>query len=216
MRIQDVTQEIADGLGLKSAHGALIAGVEPKGPAANAHLQTGDVIQSLNGKDIDGRALPRLVAELAGGSVAHLGIWRKGQQMNINITIGALPEEKTDKADNAHPAAKNPAQGSMTVAGMGFTVGEIDDIARQKYNMAEGQKGVLVTGVTDDSPAAERGLRPGDVVTEVQQAAVNTPTDLRRQLDAARTQHRKTVLFLVQNADGLRWVPFPLPEGSGH
>ncbi|PYD69823.1 DegQ family serine endoprotease [Komagataeibacter swingsii] len=216
VRIQDVTQEIADGLGLKSAHGALIAGVEPKGPAAMAHLQTGDVIQSLNGKEIDGRALPRLVAELAGGSVAHLGIWRKGQEMNVAITIGALPEEKADKADGASQPAKKPAQGSMAITGMGFTVGDLDDIARQKYNMAEGQKGVLVTGVTDDSPAAERGLRPGDVVTEVQQSAVNTPADLRRQLDTARSQHRKTVLFLVQNSDGLRWVPFPLPDGAGH
>nr|WP_281650003.1 DegQ family serine endoprotease [Novacetimonas hansenii] len=215
VRIQDVTQDIADGLGLKSAHGALIAGVEAKGPAAVAHLQTGDVIVTLDGKDIDGRALPRLVAQLPAGSVAHLGIVRHDHPMNVAITIGALPEEKTDKADGK-PAQKTPASGSVAVAGLGFTVGAIDDIARQKYNMPESQKGVVVTGVTDDSPAAERGLRNGDIITEVQQTAVNTPAELKHQIDLVRAQKRRTVLFLVQNSDGLRWVPFPLAESGAH
>ncbi|WP_240162009.1 DegQ family serine endoprotease [Gluconacetobacter azotocaptans] len=212
VRIQDVTQEIADGLGLKAAHGALIAGVEPKGPAASAKLQTGDVIQTLGGKDIDGRALPRLMADVPAGQVVKLGIWRHGQILTVPVTVGALPED-TPEPPAPKPEAK--AQGSMALKGLGFTVGAIDDVARQKYNLAEGQKGVVVTATADDGPAADRGLRAGDVITEVQQSEVASPADVRRLVDAARAQHRRSVLFLVQNADGLRWVPFPLGGDSG-
>ncbi|NVN13312.1 PDZ domain-containing protein, partial [Nguyenibacter vanlangensis] len=111
------------------------------------------------------------------------------------------------------PAAR--PQGSVPLDGLGFTVAAIDDVARQKYNLTEGQKGVVVTQVAQDGPAADRGLRPGDVITEVQQSDVSTPADVRRLLDAARAQHRRSVLFLVQNADGMRWVPFPLDGADG-
>ncbi|MBB2202670.1 DegQ family serine endoprotease [Gluconacetobacter tumulisoli] len=212
VRIQDVTQDIADGLGLKAAHGALIAGVEPKGPAANAKLQTGDVIQSLGGKDIDGRALPRLMADVPAGQVVTLGIWRHGRTLAVPVTVGALPE---DMSDQPAPKPEAKPQGSVQLKGLGFTVGAIDDVARQKYNLTEGQKGVVITATAEDGPAADRGLHPGDVITEVQQSEVAAPADLRRLVDAARAQHRRSVLFLVQNGDGLRWVPFPLGEENG-
>ncbi|ACI50918.1 protease Do [Gluconacetobacter diazotrophicus PA1 5] len=212
VRIQDVTQDIADGLGLKVARGALIAGIEPKGPAAAAKLQTGDVIQTLDGKEIDGRALPRLMADESPGRVVSLGVWRHGHVLTVPVTVGALPEEAAE-APAPKPAAT--AQGNVQLQGMGFTVGAIDDVARQKYSLAEGQKGVVVTAVAADGPAADRGLRPGDVITEVQQSEVASPADLRRLVEAARAQHRRSVLFLVQNGDGLRWVPLPLVGGDG-
>ncbi|MFT8644089.1 DegQ family serine endoprotease [Gluconacetobacter sp.] len=211
VRIQDVTQDIADGLGLKAAHGALIAGVEAKGPAAAAKLQVGDVIQTLNGKEIDGRALPRLMADTAPGQVVKLGVWRHGQAVTASVTVGALPEDPKE-APAPKPDAK--AQGSVQLQGLGLTVGAIDDVARQKFNLAEGQKGVVVTSVAQDGAAADRGLRAGDVITQVQQAEVATPADLRRSVDAARAKHRRSILFLVQNADGLRWVPLPLADDA--
>ncbi|GBR02537.1 DegQ family serine endoprotease [Acetobacter oeni] len=212
VRIQDVTQEIADGLNLKPARGALLAGVEPKGPAAKAQLATGDVIQQLNGKTIEGRALPRLIADLPVGSQAHLTVWRKGKTIDVPVTIGTLPETDTDSGSDEKPKKPGAPKQDKTLdlGALGFSAGAITEDTRKQYQLSDSQKGVVVTGVTDGGPASERGLKPGDVVTEVQQTAVNSPAELRKGIEAAQKEKRRSVLLLVHDSDGLRWVPFPL------
>lgn len=140
-------------------------------------MQTGDVIQSLNAQPIEGKALPRLSAQLPVGSVAHLGVWRHGKTLDLPVTIAALPEP----ADETPQKTTAPSKTKETVsfADFGFSVGIIDTAARQKYGLSANQKGVLVTSVQEDGLAADRGLKPGDVITEVQQAEVNTPADLK-------------------------------------
>ncbi|GBQ62729.1 endopeptidase DegP/Do [Ameyamaea chiangmaiensis NBRC 103196] len=211
VHIQDVTQDIADGLNLKPARGALVAEAEPKGPAAAAGIKTGDVIQTLNDKDIEGRSLPRLVAQLPIGKDATFGVWRHGQVLSVKVRIGQLPDDKPDDKAAA-PAKKKDGNGAVAMRDLGLSVATLDDVARQKFNLPSDQRGVLVTDVTDGGPAAERGLKAGDVVTEVSQSPVATPADLSRRIDEARKAHRHSVLFLVQNGDGLRWVPFPLDD----
>ncbi|MFT8719989.1 DegQ family serine endoprotease [Acetobacter sp.] len=214
VRIQDVTQEIADGLGLKPAKGALIAGSDPKGPAAKAHLETGDVIQALNGKPIEGRALPRLIADLPVGSQATLTIWRHGKTQDMPITIGALPESKEEATARQAPKKDTKSSDKDADLGMlGFKGRAVTDDLRRKFRLSDDQKGVVVTDVTDGSPAAERGLKAGDVITQIQQSAVNTPADLHKGVEDARKAHRRSVLLLVHDMDGLRWVPFPLDTG---
>ncbi|MBV1837970.1 DegQ family serine endoprotease [Acetobacter estunensis] len=211
VRIQAVTAEIADGLGLKPAKGALVAGVEPKGPAAQAQLTTGDVIQQLDGKPIEGRALPRLIADLPVGSQAHLSVWRKGKTIDVPITIGALPEPKDEAqtSKSAHPDAGS-AEKSVDLGPFGFRASSITDATRRKFRLSEDQKGVVITDVAEGGPAMDRGLKPGDVITEVQQTPVSTPAQLRQGIEAARKDKRHSVLLLVHDMDGLRWVPFPL------
>ncbi|MFT9315562.1 MAG: DegQ family serine endoprotease [Acetobacter orientalis] len=208
VRIQNVTQDIADGLNLTPARGALVAGVEKDGPAAKAKLQTGDVIQTLNGTAIEGKALPRLSAQLPVGTVAHLGVWRKGKVLDLPVTIGALPETAAEPEKKAEQTPKNAKD--VSFAALGFSVGMLDDAARQKYTLPAGQKGVVITAVKEGGLASDRGLKEGDVVTEIQQAEVSTPTDLKKRIEAAQKTKKKSVLLLVHDADGLRWVPFPL------
>lgn len=212
VRIQDVTRDIADGLNLSPARGALVAGVEPKGPAAAAGLETGDVVRQLNGADVTGKTLPRLIADLAPGTHATLNVWRKGKTLDLPVTIAALPDSDDDDAP-AHPAPGRHDKTPDTNTS-GFTVSSLTDEARKKYRLSDDQKGVVVTNVTEGSPAAERGLKPGDVITGVRQTPVSKPSDLRDALDAARKAKQHSVLLLVHDMDGMRWVPLPLDKDS--
>lgn len=208
VRVQDVTRDIAESLGKPALKGAMVAGVDPKGPADVAGIKTGDVIDKLNGEPVNGRSLPRLVAEIAPGEKATFGIWRKGKAMQVEATLKPSPE-KPDLPPEA-PKPKKDAKKTVALADLGLTVAAIDDAARQKYDLSDSQRGVLVSDVTEGGVAAERGLQPGNIVTEVQQISVNTPEALAHEITRARDAKRHSVLFLVQDADGLRWVPLPL------
>ena len=213
VRIQDVTPDIADSLGLKPPHGALIAGIEPKGPAQKAGLRTGDVILQLDGKDVDGRSLPRRVAETPVGDTGQFAIWRDGKRQTISIPIGNFPEDQTAAANK--PAAKPPASAApVALADLGMKVAAITDALRQKFQLPAGQKGVVITDVNPNGRAAERGLKPGDVVAEIQQSEVSTPADIQDRIAQARRAKRASVLMLVQNGEGMRWVPLPIAAAA--
>ncbi len=212
VHIQDVTQDIADSLGLKPAHGALIAGIEPKGPAEKAGLQSGDVILQFDGRDVDGRSLPRRVAETPVGDAGQFSIWRDGHRQPLTIPIGEFPEQEAKPA--AAPSPKPAASAAMSLPALGIKVSSITAALRQKYQLSDSQKGVVITEGGQDGPAADRGLRVGDVVVEVQQAAISTPAALQEQVDKARRARRASVLMLVQDGDAVRFVP--LPVGSAH
>jgi serine protease Do len=215
VRIQDVTPDIADSLGLKSSHGALIAGIEPKGPAQRAGLHTGDVILQLDGKDVDGRSLPRRVAESPVGEDAQLAIWRDGKRQTLSVSIANFPEDQPRTENRPAPRAPAPAA-PVALAGLGMKVAAITDTLRQKFQLPSGQKGVVITEVSPNGTAAERGLKPGDVVAEVQQSDVSTPAELQDRIAQARRTKRSSVLMLVQNSDGMRWVPLPIPDGKAN
>ncbi len=212
VRIQDVTADIADSLALKPAHGALIAGIEPKGPAQKAGLHTGDVILQLDGQDVDGRSLPRRVAETPVGESGQFAIWRDGKHQMLTIPIGNFPEDQPKP--EAKPAPHVPASAApVTLADVGMKVATITDALRQKFQLPDGQKGVVITDVTPDGRAAARGLKPGDVVTEVTQLDVSTPGEIQDRIAQARRAKRASVLMLVQNSDGMRYVPLTI---AGH
>ena len=209
VRIQEVTPEIADTLGLKPARGAMVAGVNPGGPADQAHLRNGDVILTFNGQDVkDMRALPRDVADTEVGKQVPVVVWRDGKEVTLNATLGELPDDKAQLASTnpTSPPPPSPAQ----MDGLGMTLSPLTPEMREKYQLGDKQKGVVVTDVSPDGTAAKQGLKPGDVIVEVQQSEVSTPADVQEHVDLVRKENRKSVLMLIQRADGMQWVPVPL------
>jgi serine protease Do len=209
VRIQQVTADIAESLGLHEPDGALVAGVTPKGPADKAHIQNGDIILTFNGQALhEMRTLPRVVAETPIDRQVPVEIWRGGKKQTIQVVVAEMPDDtKAAAAVKPHAPAANP---SVDFSYLGMKLAPLNDTTRAKYKIDAGQKGIVITDVTPEGTAADHGLKPGDVVVEVQQAAVATPADLQRRLDDARKDGKKSVLLLVQGGDGLRWVPLPV------
>ncbi|MBU8538815.1 DegQ family serine endoprotease [Falsiroseomonas tokyonensis] len=216
VNIQQVTDEIAESLGLQGgARGALVARAQEDGPAAAAGIQAGDVILRFNGQEVrEMRNLPRIVADTAVGSRAPVVVWREGREQTLTVTVQELPAEAA-QAGTPTPAPESRPQ-TLELAGLGLKVGPITPEARERFSLRPESRGVVVTEVSPGSPAAERELRPGDVIVEVQQERVNTPAEVQARLEALRRQGRATALLLIESAQGQRWVPLRLaaPRGS--
>jgi serine protease Do len=208
VRIQQVTPDIAESLGLKGSDGALVAGITSKGPADAAQIHNGDVILTFNGQPLhEMRTLPRVVAETPIDAKVPVDIWRAGHRQTVQVVVAEMPEEV--KAAAAKPAkpAPNP---SVDIVSLGLKLAAITDDLRAKYKLDDKLKGIVVTDVSATGIAADRGLKPGDVIVEVQQQSVAAPGDLQKRIAEAKGQGRKSVLLLVQNKDGMRWVPLPV------
>jgi serine protease Do len=210
VRIQPVDDSIAESLGLGSARGALVAGVDDKGPAKPAGLMVGDVIVKFDGKDIkESRDLPRLVASMAVGKDVEVVVVRKGQEVTKRVTLGRLEDgEKQQVATTEEPAL--PDESAVGKA-LGLAFSGLDAEARKTFHIKEGIKGLVVTAVEPNSPAAERGVKVGEVIEEVNQQAVEKPADLTKAIDALKKAGKKTALLLVANGEGVvRFVPLAL------
>jgi serine protease Do len=208
VRIQEVDDSIADSLGLKEARGALVAGVDPKGPSKAAGIEVGDVIVKFEGKPIkQSRDLPRMVAGEPVGSKAQVTVLRKGKEIDIEVTLGRLEDGEKQMVK----AEEDKGQPKADAKALGLTLSPLDAQARKTFKLREGLKGVLVTGVDANSPAADKGLRPGDVIEEVNQQAVEQPADVASAIAGLKKQGKKTALLLVGNAAGeVRFVALAL------
>ncbi len=214
VRIQQVTPDIAESLGLSTPSGAMVAGVNEGGPADKAKLRNGDIVLKFNGQEVkEMRNLPRIVADTPIGQSVPVVVWRDGKEVTLTATVGELPDEQQLAA--ATPGAKPEPAKTTELAGLGVKLAPLSPTTRDKYSIDADQKGVVVTDVDDASNAAEKGLKPGDVIVEVQQEAVNSPADVVDRIDRTRKQGRKAVLMLIQGQDGLRWVTLPLAGGGG-
>jgi serine protease Do len=208
VRIQQVTPDIAESLGLKDASGAMVAGVNDGGPADKARLRNGDVILKFNGHDVkEMRSLPRIVAETEIGKDVPVVVWRDGRELVLTAKVGEMPEDQKQAAAGPDKPA---APKSLELADLGLKLEALSDDSRDKYQLGADQKGVLITEVASGTPAADKGLKPGDVIVEVQQEEVKTPADVQDRVEKIRKSSRKAVLMLVQNADGLKWVALSL------
>ena len=204
----EVTDEIAESLGMKKATGALVAGTIKGGPIKEGTIQAGDVIVRFDGREIDDmRDLPRIVAESPVGKEVEIVIVRKGVEQTVKVTLGRLEDgEKLDDAAGAGQTQPDqPAVQTTTVLGM--TVVELDDPAREKYGIGKDVSGVLVTAVAPDSIAAERGVAVGDVITEIAQEQVKAPKDVVERVARLKQQGRKNALLMLASKNGeLRFV----------
>ncbi|MBV8926948.1 MAG: Do family serine endopeptidase [Bradyrhizobium sp.] len=206
VRIQSVTDEIAESLNIKPARGALVAGVDDKGPAKPAGIEPGDVITTFDGKEIkEPKDLSRVVADTAVGKEVDVVLIRKGQEETHKVTLGRL--EDTDKAQPASVKKDEPADKPVTQKALGLDLAALSKDLRSKYKIKDSVKGVLVTGVDGTSDAADKHLSAGDVIVEVAQEAVSSAADIKKRIDQLKKDGKKSVLLLVSNADGeLRFV----------
>ena len=216
VRIQQVTPDIAESLGLKEPRGVMVAGVTEGGPADKAQIKNGDIILKFNNQEVkELHNLPRMVAETAIGTEVPVVLWRDGKEETVSARIAEMPEDDSKPVALTTPAA--PPVAPVAISGLGLKVAPIGPDTREKFQLNADQKGVVIIDVGSDSAAAERGLRPGDVIMQVQQEDVNSPADIETRVARARKQNRKMVLLLIQGQDGLRWVPLPLaaPAAKG-
>jgi serine protease Do len=200
VEIQQVTPEIAGAIGLDEAKGALVASVQPDSPAARAKLEAGDVILTFNGQAIhEMRDLPRLVAETDPSAKVELGILRNKKPMTLAATIAKLKDDNqvasNDQGnDNSGPADNS---GGLQVPALGATLAAVTPETRQQFNLAEGVTGVIVADLDSDSPLADQGIRPGDVIKRVSDSVVASPDDVKRLADRAKADKQSVLLMLV-------------------
>ena len=187
VRIQHVGEDLAESLGLEKPEGALVASVDPSGPAAAAGLKAGDVILEVDGERVvEMRRLPRMIAERDPGRTVRLKLWRDGAETSVEAVLAAMP------AGNEVAKAGAPEGG---FAGLDLGV-------------ADGR--VVVAGVTPGSPAARKGVREGDVLLSVDRRAVETPGDVEGIVAELRTAGRKAALMLLRRENRDRFVALPL------
>src|SRR6195256_1009416 len=207
VRIQQVTDEIAESLNIKPARGALIAGVEDKGPAKPAGIEPGDVVVKFNGKDIkEPKDLSRVVADTAVGKEVDVVIIRKGAEETRKVTIDRLNDG--DKAvQTAAKTKEEPAEKPVTQKALGLDLATLSKDLRTRYKIKDSVKGVIITNVEGTSDAAEKRLSAGEVIVEVAQEAVGNAADVKKRVDQLKKDGKKSILLLVANGDGeLRFV----------
>ena len=215
VHVQNVTEEIAVSLGLKEPTGALVAKVSPDSPAAAAGIQPADVIVKFDGQAIDNmRSLPRAVAATAIGKSVAIELLRKGTPMGVTATVGRLPEgEEADEATQSEPGLEEepaPPTEPEREDLLGLSIAPLTDDLRDRYGIGPSIEGVVITEVKPDSPAAQKNVKPGDVIVEVTQEKVTQPQDVKARLLAVRKAGRRSVLLLLSDAKGeLRFVAVP-------
>ncbi|MGD0719501.1 MAG: DegQ family serine endoprotease [Roseiarcus sp.] len=204
VRIQNVDDSIAESLGLGTARGALIAGIDERGPAKPAGLLSGDVIVKFDNKEIkESRDLPKLVASLPVGKEVEVVIVRKGQEMTKTVKLGRLEDGEKVAALAAAPVDDEAAaQRKAMSKAFGMELSGLSDEARKTFKIKDSIKGVVVSAVEPNSPAAEKGLQPGDVIEEVNQQAVTAPGEVSKAIDALKKGGKKSALLLVANGAG--------------
>lgn len=211
VRIQSVTDEIAESLGLKRTYGALVSSIQQGSPAATAGVQVGDVVLEFNGREIkEMRRLPAIVAETEIGSKVAMEVWRNGKRESLKVTVGELAENDDQASDEPAKDTAPVNTNDTPIAALGISVVSISDATRERFDIPADAKGLVVTEVNGKSQASEKGLRPGDVIAEANQTSLNTPADLDFQVAKAKDSGRKSLLLLVQNASGMRFIALPL------
>jgi serine protease Do len=224
VKIQTITDDMAEAYGVKENTGALVASVTPDSPAAKAGVQDGDLILKFDGKDVTSmRGLPRLVAQTPIGKDVDVELLRKGQRTTLKVAVGRLVEEsepvktsakeapkskgKAKERDKDSGKAPTPSRSSL----IGLVLSPLNDELRTKHNIGKDMKGVIVLEVDPASPAAERGVKVGDVIVEVAQDAVTSLDDITKSVDKVKKAGRKAVLLRLEDGKGdLRFVAVPV------
>jgi serine protease Do len=215
VRVQQVTSDIAEGLGLPSTSGALVADVTPGGPAAKAGLQSGDLIVGFDGKTVaDQRTLPRIVADTPVGKSVAVEYLRGGKKETAHVTVAKLEDTAAPDELAAKTAKPAPKANASKVSQLGFVLAQLDGGTRAKYKVPTDVQGVVVTEVDPDSPAGDNHFRPGDVIVEVQSEAVHTPDEVAKRLEADAKAGKKIEMLLVSRAGESTYVAMPLSDAG--
>jgi serine protease Do len=202
VKVQPVTSDIADSLGLKNAKGALVAEPQADGPAAKAGIKAGDVIIDVNGVAIeDARDLARKVGAIAPGAKVSLKVMRQGSERAFAFALGTLPKERVAEATSEN---ENQSEPGAAVPRMGLTLAPAKQVA------GSGDEGVVVTAVDPDGPASTRGFKTGDVILEVGGRTVSAPDDVNSAIADAKKGGKHSILLRVKSPEGTRFVALPV------
>ena len=210
VRIQQVTDEIAESLNIKPPRGALVAGVDDKGPAKPSGIEPGDVIVKFDGKEIkEMRDLPRVVADTPVGKQTPVVVIRKGKEETKTVTLGRL--EDGEKVAAAEPKNGGVPDQNVVKKTLGIELANMSSDLRKRYNIKDTVNGVVITAIDASSPAADKRLSPGDVIIEIAQEAITNTDDFQAKVDKLKKDGRRSALLLIAGADGeLRFVALSL------
>lgn len=194
--IDEVTREVAEALGMKTASGALVRNVEPKGPADQAGVEAGDIVLKFNGKTIEKVSdLPRLVGNTAPGSQATLEVWRRGEVKTLKVKVGQIEPEKAVTSSKPTPKSEKPA----SVDWLGLSLADLGEASGE----SKASTGVQIVAVK--GPAERVGLRQGDIILSLNNVQVRSVAQF---VSAAEKLDRKrTVVLLVRRGEGVQFVP---------
>ena len=211
VRIQTVTESIADSLGMDKPTGALVASVTEDSPAEAAGIEVGDVILSFDGNKVENmRGLPRLVAQTPIGKTVEVEILRNEKKRILNVPLGRLPEKK--QAAKSDKSEKMEAEKTSL---LGLTISPMSDELRSRFKIAKDIEGVVISAVDPDSDAAAKNIAAGNVIVEVKGKKVTTPSDVGKAIEGAKKAGRNSVLLLIAGGTGeLRFVALALKKSK--
>lgn len=211
VRIQQVTDELADGLSLGKARGALVSEISPDGPAEKGGVKVGDVIVKFDGKPVPTmRDLPRIVAETKIDKPVQVEVIRRGKSRMLKIVTGRLEEASTKPVEEDRPQEKARTTDDMSY--LGITVQSLSRENRQRFGLADDVIGAVIIDVARDSTAFEAGVRPGDVVSEIDQKPVGSAKAAVDALKAAKKSGRSSVLAFIRSGETVRFIAIPLSD----
>ena len=209
VRIQTVTEDLASSLGLDRPYGALVASVIPNSPAEKAGIKAGDVILDFNGSEVsEMRKLPRLVAETKVNSRSNVTIWRNERKKSLKVVIAEMKEEEKEVKESKNNNGADTLK-SDYFEQLGITLSSITQDVRMRQNIPENVSGLLVTKVEQNTDAEIKGIRPGDIVQEINQVSVNEINAFRKILNSLKGS-KKGVLLLVNRQGNINFVALKL------
>jgi serine protease Do len=198
VQVQPVNQNIAESLGMRNAEGALVDEVQDGGPAAKAGLKAGDVITAVKTHGVhESRDIARMFGALAPGAKLNLSVTSNGERKNLTVALESMPSDKKAKAENWKDADAGAPH-------LGLSLAPASQVA------GSDAQGLVITGVEQDSPAAEQGLQTGDVILSAGGKTVSSVSELRKVLADAHKEGRSNVLMRVKSGNGTRFVALPL------
>lgn len=201
VRIQSISEDMAASLGLSEAHGALISDVTEDGPAEKSGVKPGDAVLFVNGEKIaDSRDLARKIAAYTPNSTVDVKVRRANRDVTIKVKLGTFP------TGNQAKAAPAPAEKAKPTA--------LKDLGLGLVAATDGKTGVVVESVDQDSDAAEKGLRVGDLILEVNSQKVARPADVDKAVQAAKKLGRKAVLVTIKRGENRRFVAVQLSKAG--
>lgn len=217
VRIQEITENIAESLNITPFQGALVVKVDRGSPAQSAGLKAGDVIQTLNEKMITSHTMPRLIAQMKKGDKILVGVLRQGKEITIPLTVGSL----SDGDGNDALQKKESEQVSVVqLKELALSVSNMTDILRQKYNLLEKQQGIVITAVDQNAGTNHKRLKPGDLIIGTDKKNITTIAALQEQIAIIKKENKKnpqkklTILLLVQSDSNMHWVAIPFAKAK--
>ena len=209
VRIQSVTDDIAVSLGLDKAKGALISGVMPNSPAKLSGIKSGDVITNFDGKIVENmKSLPKIVAETEIDKPVAVEVWRNGMSMKLQVIVGEMAEDK--KISERKP--NNNEILSKEIEEIGLLLSNITDDMRAKFGIPQDVNGVLIIDVKSKTDAAEKGILPGDIIIEVSQNKVFSPSDVSMRVNEEIKSARDFTLLLINRKGTLSYIAVKLSK----